>query len=101
MAAMFPGTAKVPMRHRMANWWVCWASTTTSASARRARNNWSTWLHFDLLTGLPNRVLLADRLQLAPGSGRARQSKLAVAYIDLDGFKAINDQLATRRATTC
>ncbi len=48
--------------------------------------------HFDLLTGLPNRVLLADRLQLALAQAVRRQSKLAVAYIDLDGFKAINDQ---------
>ena len=48
--------------------------------------------HFDLLTGLPNRVLLADRLQLALAQAVRRQSTLAVAYLDLDGFKAINDQ---------
>ncbi|MDD3610436.1 MAG: EAL domain-containing protein [Halothiobacillaceae bacterium] len=48
--------------------------------------------HFDALTELPNRVLLADRLRQAMSHARRTQSPLAVAYIDLDGFKAINDQ---------
>lgn len=48
--------------------------------------------HFDTLTGLPNRVLLADRLQQALAQAQRRKSILAVAYLDLDGFKAINDR---------
>lgn len=48
--------------------------------------------HFDALTNLPNRVLLADRLQQAMAQGPRRGQQLAVVYIDLDGFKAINDQ---------
>ncbi|MBK9441886.1 MAG: EAL domain-containing protein [Comamonadaceae bacterium] len=48
--------------------------------------------HFDTLTGLPNRVLLADRLQQALAQAQRHGKVLAVAYIDLDGFKAINDQ---------
>ncbi|MBB1074395.1 EAL domain-containing protein [Rhodoferax sp. 4810] len=48
--------------------------------------------HFDALTDLPNRVLLADRLQQAMSQAQRRQKQLAVAYLDLDGFKAINDQ---------
>ena len=47
--------------------------------------------HFDVLTGLPNRVLLADRLQQAMAQANRRQQSLAVAYLDLDGFKAINE----------
>jgi diguanylate cyclase (GGDEF)-like protein/PAS domain S-box-containing protein len=47
--------------------------------------------HFDALTNLPNRVLLADRLQQAMTQAQRRQQKLAVVYLDLDGFKAIND----------
>ncbi len=47
--------------------------------------------HFDALTGLPNRVLLADRLQQAMAQAQRRGQQLAVAYLDLDGFKAIND----------
>lgn len=48
--------------------------------------------HFDLLTGLPNRVLLADRLQQALVQTLRRKTMLAVAYLDLDSFKAINDR---------
>lgn len=47
--------------------------------------------HFDALTGLPNRVLLADRLQSAMARTQRPNNQLAVAYIDLDGFKSVND----------
>jgi len=47
--------------------------------------------YFDSLTGLPNRVLLGDRLRQAMVQGRRRERLLAVALIDLDGFKAVND----------
>jgi diguanylate cyclase (GGDEF)-like protein/PAS domain S-box-containing protein len=47
--------------------------------------------HFDALTNLPNRVLLADRLQQAMVQAQRRQKQVAVAFLDLDGFKAIND----------
>jgi len=48
--------------------------------------------HYDPLTGLPNRTLLADRLiQAMPQCKRNKQS-LAVAFLDLDGFKTINDK---------
>ncbi|MDO9597611.1 MAG: EAL domain-containing protein [Azoarcus sp.] len=48
--------------------------------------------HYDALTGLPNRVLLADRLNQAMVQARRRKKQLVVAYLDLDGFKSINDQ---------
>ena len=48
--------------------------------------------HFDALTGLPNRVLLARKLQDAMASARAQGSLLGVAYLDLDGFKPVNDR---------
>lgn len=48
--------------------------------------------HYDALTDLPNRVLLADRLQQAMAQVQRRQRHLAVVYLDLDGFKFINDK---------
>lgn len=47
----------------------------------------------DALTGLPNRLLLRHRLQQSLAAATAEGSALAVCYMDLDGFKAINDQL--------
>jgi len=47
--------------------------------------------HYDLLTQLPNRVLFADRLTLAMAQTARRNLSLAVVFLDLDGFKAIND----------
>ena len=47
--------------------------------------------HYDVLTTLPNRVLLADRLHQAMTQALRHKKILAVAYLDLDGFKAIND----------
>jgi diguanylate cyclase (GGDEF)-like protein/PAS domain S-box-containing protein len=48
--------------------------------------------HFDVLTDLPNRVLLSDRMKQAMAQVRRRDRQLAVIYLDLDGFKAVNDR---------
>lgn len=48
--------------------------------------------HYDALTGLPNRVLLADRLKVAFRQAKRKKNTIGIAYIDLDGFKEINDQ---------
>jgi len=48
--------------------------------------------HFDALTSLPNRLLLADRLRQAMSQAQRRNQHVAVAYLDLDGFKAANDR---------
>jgi diguanylate cyclase (GGDEF)-like protein len=49
--------------------------------------------HYDPLTGVPNRRLLEDRLQVALARARRQDSRLAVCYLDLDNFKPINDLL--------
>ncbi|GAB4122522.1 MAG: hypothetical protein Fur0026_14530 [Sideroxydans sp.] len=48
--------------------------------------------HFDVLTGAPNRVLLADRLAQALARTKRDKGLLAVCYLDLDGFKPVNDR---------
>lgn len=49
--------------------------------------------HFDSLTGLPNRILLTDRLQQAVAIATRGNAPLAVLMFDLDGFKSVNDTL--------
>lgn len=49
--------------------------------------------HFDQLTGLPNRILFNDRLKQALALARRARHNVAVMFLDLDGFKAINDSL--------
>ena len=46
---------------------------------------------FDPLTGLPNRVLLAERMRTAMGAAVAGGTELAVCSLDLDGFKSLNE----------
>ena len=45
----------------------------------------------DKLTGLPNRELFYDRLSQAISVSRRRRSRLAILFMDLDGFKSVND----------
>ncbi len=47
--------------------------------------------HFDELTGLPNRQLLKDRLEVQLGRARRNNTAGAILYLDLDRFKEIND----------
>ncbi|MFA3789904.1 EAL domain-containing protein [Aliiglaciecola sp. SL4] len=47
--------------------------------------------HYDVLTDLPNRTLLADRLRIAISHSKRNEKLLAVVFLDLDGFKEIND----------
>ncbi len=49
--------------------------------------------HFDSLTGLPNRTLLPDRLSQMRAAARRHGRQVAVCYLDIDGFKGINDSL--------
>ena len=60
-------------------------------AAREMSLRMSHLAQHDVLTGLPNRLLLTDRLDRAIASSRRHGSSLAVMFMDLDGFKHIND----------
>lgn len=59
------------------------ASRNVATAQRIARH--------DGLTGLPNRLFLIERLQKAIAGAGQRRDRLALLFIDLDGFKAVND----------
>jgi len=60
-----------------------------------ARKEYESWLehiaNYDVLTTLPNRALLAERLQQGMVQSRRRGQRLAVVVLDLDDFKTVND----------
>ncbi len=53
--------------------------------------------HFDQLTGLANRFLFGDRLRSALSRAHRNSNHMAVLYIDLDGFKQVNDNLGHQK----
>lgn len=61
------------------------------STSKRYEEQLQRMAYYDSLTALPNRVLLADRLQQAMAQAKRRGQLLAVLYLDLDGFKNIND----------
>ena len=63
--------------------------TERRASEQRITN----LAHYDSLTGLPNRALLADRMKVAIKRAARQSIRLAVLFVDLDRFKPINDSL--------
>tara|TARA_R110002153_G_scaffold61065_2_gene164863 strand:+ start:12510 stop:15125 length:2616 start_codon:yes stop_codon:yes gene_type:complete len=69
-----------------------YVSLCTDITSMKAHQNQLEHIaHFDLLTNLPNRVLLADRLSQAMLHCKRHEQSLAVVFLDLDGFKHVND----------
>lgn len=60
---------------------------------KRAQENILHQAYHDALTGLPNRLLFRDRLNIAVVQAKRHGGMLAVMFIDLDRFKSINDDL--------
>jgi diguanylate cyclase (GGDEF)-like protein/PAS domain S-box-containing protein len=60
---------------------------------KSAENRIQQLAHYDVLTGLPNRLLFNDRLEQALISAQRNQTTIALLFLDLDRFKNINDTL--------
>ena len=67
------------------------AITTDISELKQHQQRLEQFAYNDHLTGLPNRLLLTDRLNQLILNNNREQQNLAVAFIDLDGFKTIND----------
>ena len=67
-------------------------SVEVDRQRRRREDELQRLAHYDALTGVPNRVMLADRMTQALARAKRDQGLLAVCYLDLDGFKPINDR---------
>ncbi len=70
--------------------YVCMMADLTELEQRQAELEYTA--QHDALTGLPNRLLLRDRLQQALALAARQEKLLAVCYLDLDGFKPVNDR---------
>ena len=71
-----------------------WALVFRDVTERKEREDAMRRLAYrDELTGLPNRVSLLDRLSLEFAHARRNRSRLGLLYLDLDGFKQVNDEL--------
>ena len=65
-----------------------------SSAARKMTLQLAYSAHHDVLTSLPNRLLLNDRINQAIALAVRHSKKVAVLFLDLEGFKHINDSLA-------
>ena len=69
-----------------------YVGTMIDITARKAMEEQMRHIaHHDMLTDLPNRILLSDRLQQSLAQAKRKKAKLALMYIDLDKFKPVND----------
>ncbi len=70
---------------------VC--SSSDVSAYKRAEQRIQYLAHYDVLTGLPNRILFQERIEQAIASARRYNDVLAVMFVDVDRFKTINDTL--------
>lgn len=72
---------------------VVWGISRDISERKEVQRQLYRLAHFDPLTGLPNRVLFVDRLKQTKAQAQRHKRIMAVAFVDLDRFKVINDTL--------
>lgn len=77
--------------HDQATFIICMARDITEK--KRLERNLEQAAHYDNLTALPNRALILELLKQSLSIAARQKSKLAILFLDLNGFKAINDTL--------
>jgi diguanylate cyclase (GGDEF)-like protein/PAS domain S-box-containing protein len=70
-----------------------WSIVEDISDRKRHQEQLERIAHYDVLTGTPNRTLLADRMRQAIAQTRREQNMMGLCYLDLDGFKTINDTM--------
>jgi diguanylate cyclase (GGDEF)-like protein/PAS domain S-box-containing protein len=86
-------SVKLPLRNPDGSIYALCGISTDITEHKQIRNQLHQLAFFDVLTGLPNRRLILDRLDHALGGRNKTGFEGAVLYIDLDNFKTVNDTL--------
>ncbi len=78
-------------KHDQSSFIICMARDITEK--KRLEQQLELAAHYDNLTSLPNRALILDLLKQSLATAARQKTKLAILFLDLNGFKAINDKL--------
>ncbi|WP_164847046.1 ABC transporter substrate binding protein [Neptunomonas marina] len=84
-------STKLPLKNEQGNVFALCGISVDVTEQKQYEEQLKFMAHYDQLTKLPNRLLFSDRLQQAILQCHRNNEVLAVIYIDLDGFKDIND----------
>jgi diguanylate cyclase (GGDEF)-like protein len=91
LAVVGPLETRVPNGRETVN--QCAALLTVALDLRSQEERLRRAAQYDTLTGLPNRALLLERLDRAVRRARRHGYRFALLFLDLDGFKKVNDSL--------